>query len=617
VVCRDAGTAPLSRRPACFLRENTVMSPSRLGIPSPAVLTGALVMQRVPPVGPTVTAGEVFARFAHEPALVALAVVDGETVVGVVLRRTLIEKYAGLYTRDLFGGKPITHLMDDKPLIVEVHTDLYDLSRTITTQDIQSMFEAFVLTENGRYAGIGTGYDLMRAITEHTEARLYELAHFDGLTGLPNRLLFLDRLQQAMAQSTREERLVAIMMLDLDRFKAVNDTLGHSMGDELLKQIANRLRAAVREGDTIARLGGDEFTVLLPGVRSIHDATRVGEKILGLFSEPFVMNSHEIFITPSLGLSLYPFTESIDELLVNADTAMYRAKEAGGNCYEFYSTDMRTTAPRRLLLESSLRRALERGEFIVHYQPQAELDSGRIVGAEALLRWQHPELGLVSPSEFLPVAEETGLILAIGEWVLERVCQQARVWRSQRVPPLRVAINLSARQFYQKDFAHRVITAIARNGLDPRQLELELTEGALMQNTAGTLAILGELHGLGVRLAVDDFGTGYSSLSYLKRFPIDTVKIDRSFVADIARDADDAAIVSAIVAMAHGLGIRTVAEGVETCDQVEFLRKRGCDEIQGYLLGRPMPPGELVRFLGQPPHCVRLAATRAQAAAAR
>jgi diguanylate cyclase (GGDEF)-like protein len=571
-------------------------------------MTAASLMRPTAPLAPSTPVMQVYDLFAADPDLVALPVVDDGVPLGIVHRKKLIESFARPYTRDLFGKKPVAQFLADEPLVVEAHTELYDLSRIIMERGMQYMYEGFILTEGGRYAGIGTGYELMRAITEHTQERLYHLAHFDALTGLPNRLLFLDRLRQAIAQAARDERLVAIMMLDLDRFKTINDTLGHSVGDELLKHIAERLRTAVREGDTIARLGGDEFTVMLPHVRYIGDAARVAEKILGLFASPFAMNGHEIFITPSLGISMHPFTESMDELLVNADTAMYRAKEAGGNCFEFYRTEMSTASVRRLSLESALRRALERDELVVHYQPQAELSSGHIVGAEALLRWQHPELGLLPPAEFLPLAEETGLILAIGEWTLEHVCRQAQAWRSHGLPPLRLAVNLAARQFYQGDFARRVAATLARHGLDPRLLELELTEGVLMQNTQGTIAILAELHALGVRLAVDDFGTGYSSLSYLKRFPIDTVKIDRSFVADIPRDADDAAIVTAIIAMAHGLGIRAVAEGVETCEQMEFLRRRGCDEVQGFLLGRPLPSAGFEQLLREPPACTQLTA---------
>ena len=422
-----------------------------------------------------------------------------------------------------------------------------------------------------------------------SEERLQHLAHYDHLTHLPNRVLFLDRLEQALARARWHKRIVAVLFVNLDRFKVINDTVGHPIGDRVLKVIAERLNAAVREGDTVARLGGDEFAVALADLAEAHDVPRVAEKIIAALHPPMVIDEREFFVTASIGVSLHPGDgDDAETLLRNADIAMYRAKEKGKNNFQFYSPAMNAEAPKRLALETDLRRALERREYLLHYQPKVDLATGRVAGMEALLRWQHPKQGLISPLDFIPLLEETGLIVPVGEWVLRSACAQNKSWQEAGHAPLRVAVNLSARQFKQTGLVETVRVVLAETGLDPRFLELELTESILLEHTGESLATLRKFHDMGIHLALDDFGTGYSSLSYLKRFPIDSLKIDRSFVRDITTNPDDATIARTVIAMAHNLRMMAVAEGVETQEQLEFLRAHQCDQMQGYYFSRPL-----------------------------
>lgn len=444
---------------------------------------------------------------------------------------------------------------------------------------------------------ISTGKD----ITERMEnqERLRYLAYHDVLTNLPNRALFMDRLDHALSRIHRTHGPLAVLFMDLDRFKIINDTLGHNVGDRLLQTLSRRLIDSVREGDTVARFGGDEFAILLEDITQIDDVPPVAEKILDALGQAFVLeDGHELFVTTSIGISTYP-NDAGDSvtLLKNADTAMYRAKEKGRNGYQFYAPEMSTKAFERLSLETSLRHALEREEFLLYYQPQVDLETGRVIGMEALLRWQHPDLGLVQPTEFIPLLEDTGLIVPAGAWVLRTACTQARDWQDAGLGPGRVSINLSSRQFTGPDFLESIKRTLAETGLSPDSLELEITENVIMDNAQQTIETLQSLHAMGTRLAIDDFGTGYSSLSYLKRFPIDTLKIDRSFIRDIASDPGDAAIVKAIIAMAHSLKRNVIAEGVETEEQLTFLRANHCNGIQGYLFSRPLPPAEAACLL--------------------
>ena len=431
------------------------------------------------------------------------------------------------------------------------------------------------------------------------EEMIRHLAYFDALTGLPNRMLFNDRLAQALAHSRRRgARGLAIMFLDLDRFKTINDTLGHGAGDDLLRTAAARVTSALREEDTVARLGGDEFLFLLPELDDVEDAARVARKVLAELAEPFAIQGHELHVTGSLGITMFPFDAADAEGLIrNADTALYRAKEQGGNRYQLYSPAMNAIAFKRLVLENSLRHAIERDELTLHYQPFVSLKDGTFVGVEALIRWMHPELGLVSPEEFIPLAEETGLIVQLTHWVLHTACSQMKTWQDAGIELQTMSVNVSARRFSTSDLPRTVSAALAATGLDGRFLCLELTESVMMENAEETIATLEELKKLGVRISIDDFGTGYSSLSYLKRLPIDTLKIDQSFVRNIPADTDDAAIAMLIISMAHSLKLSVVAEGVETEEQMRSLQSQNCDVMQGYLVSRPLTGADMTAML--------------------
>ncbi|ACD94429.1 EAL domain-containing response regulator [Trichlorobacter lovleyi] len=436
-------------------------------------------------------------------------------------------------------------------------------------------------------------------VTDRTRAEqeIHHLANYDTLTGLPNRNLLHDRLQQAIVQAARVQGSVGVLFLDLDRFKGVNELLGHRAGDQLLRTVAERLRVCVRESDTLARAGGDEFVIILSVVSDEDGISSAASKILAIISEPFVIEERELYLTASIGVAVYP-TDGADvqSLLKHADLAMYQAKDMDRNNFQFFSSDLNVKVMERMVLESSLRRALERDEFQLLYQPQVDVITGSVVGFEALLRWHHPDLGTISPEKFIPLAEETGLILSIGEWVLRTACRQAKIWQDAGLRPVRMAVNLSGRQFRMK--LDEIVAAILlETGFDPRWLELELTESILMRNASDNIELLQALTAMGCSLSIDDFGTGYSSLAYLKHFPLERLKIDRSFVRDVTTNPDDRAIAKIIIDMAHTLKMEVTAEGVEEREQLELLKRYGCREMQGFFFSRPVPAASAEKLL--------------------
>ena len=424
------------------------------------------------------------------------------------------------------------------------------------------------------------------------------VAMHDSLTSLPNRVMFNQRLEHALAHAERHARRLAVMFIDLDRFKIINDTLGHEAGDQLLREVAQRLSENLRAGDTVARLGGDEFVVLLEDAGEPLDLGTVAQKLISALTPNYMISGREVHITASIGISAYPADATdMRSLLKYADIAMYRAKEQGRNTFQFYSSSMNRHSMEQLTLESRLRGALEREELVLHYQPIVDVQSGYVTGMEALVRWQHPEAGLLPPAKFIALAEETGLIVPIGEWVLHTACKQQREWHALAVPPIKIAVNLSPRQFMHRDLMQDIVRVVTKTECNAAYLELEITEGTVMHNAARAIALLGQLKEMGIRIAVDDFGTGYSSLAYLKRFPINCLKIDRSFISDIPADAGNRAITEAIIAMGHRLGLKVIAEGVETAAQLDFLRLHRCDEMQGYYFAKPMPAAEATALL--------------------
>jgi diguanylate cyclase (GGDEF)-like protein len=533
---------------------------------------------------------------------------DGYPASKISYRETLDSWEGALAERHIVETYVPVHVYDAAPVeaVLEVYNDVTEQVSAaqrsqwkILAAVLGAMLLVYVVLQLilARYQRLLGEKERERAAQEE---RIRHQAYHDALTGLPNRASFTEHLEEAMRRAKRAGWPLAILFLDLDLFKRVNDSLGHDAGDRLLRVAAERIRRAVREADMLFRMGGDEFTVLLEDLRGPEEAAMVAGRVLEGIAEPLQLQHHEISVSASIGIALYPRDDVVGERLVKAaDTAMYRAKELGRNRYAFFAREMNERVESQIMIEAALRRALKNDEFVLHYQPRVSAATGRATGAEALLRWKHPEWGLVEPARFVPLLEETGLVVPVGAWVLAEACKQARAWQAAGLPPLRVSVNLSSRQFRSEALFDAVSEALRSSDLSPQYLELELTESLLVENVDHAMGVMGKLKAIGTAISIDDFGTGYSSLGYLKRFPIDSLKIDKSFVRDIATSPKDAAIVKAISALARSLGMGLIAEGVEEPWQVEFLRARHCTEMQGYLFSRPLPPESLVDALAR------------------
>ena len=549
---------------------------------------------------------EEYFRLAFSQAAVGIAHLDANGRITRANRK--ISEILGYHADELPGLtiQQITHI-DDSPGAADlfarllsgaigeyarekryIHKDGHAVWVNVTVSSMQDAI--------GRQSYIAVLEDI--SPRKRAEERLLHMASHDVLTGLPNRLLLQDRLEQAILKTQRTSRQVAVLFMDLDRFKNVNDSLGHEAGDQLIAEIGRRLSSAVRGSDTVSRQGGDEFVIVLPELASADNAVTAAQNIIAALAAPVLLHGQEIFPSASIGISIYPqHGANAKTVLMNADTAMYEAKAAGGNCFHFYSDGMGIKALGHLKLEAALQRALEREEFVLHYQPQVDIKSGRVVGVEALLRWQPIGAPMVGPAEFIPVAEATGLIVPIGKWVLAAACEQHKRWRDAGLPDLQISVNLSARQFQEQDLALHIDELLRQQACTASWLSLEITESVVMQNPDAAAATLLALSRMGIHVAIDDFGTGYSSLSSLKRFPIHTLKIDHSFVRDINTDADDAIIVKSMIALAHNMKMSVVAEGVENVGQLDFLRDHGCDQMQGYFFSKPVPAAQLDEML--------------------
>ncbi|MBC8212184.1 MAG: EAL domain-containing protein [Gammaproteobacteria bacterium] len=510
-----------------------------------------------------------------------------------------------------------THPDDKKNLILSINESIdkhtpYNFSHRIILPDgsqriVHEQAEIILSAEGKPVRLQGTIQDITSR--KQAENQIQHLAYYDTLTGLPNRTHFKLIAKRTLDRANNEGIKAALMYIDLDQFKRINDTIGHDAGDNLLKNIADNLTHALRATDVVSitgqgttsylsRLGGDEFTILVDGFINSHKIAQVAQRVLEHLGQPVTLNDLEYYITGCMGIAIYPDDgEDIDTLLKHADIAMYQAKKRGRNDFQFYASRLNQNTRERLGMETRLRRALDKDELILHYQPQVSAINGEVIGLEALVRWQHDESGLVPPGDFIPIAEECGLIHPIGDWVLETACHQARKWQKAGLPAIRMSVNLSSHQFHQKNFIQNVTNILQGTGLDPQYLELEMTESVIMQQLKKTITDLNDLKQLGLSLSIDDFGTGYSSMSYLKRFPLDTLKIDRSFVTDITTDSSDAAIIKAIITLAKSLDLMTIAEGVEKIEQLTFLQQQGCDLIQGFYFSRPIPALEIEKYL--------------------
>ncbi len=546
--------------------------------------------------------------FLTDPKLYALPVVNKMNIpVGLIDRHLFVEYFSRLYVPEIYGKRTVVQFLKEtfatspetSPIIVDESTGIDDAAKIIVNAGMQHMVTGIIVTREGKYLGLASGHDLLNEITLRKQSDLYFLAHFDHLTRLPNRMLFGDRLMQACRDSIRNESLVGLMFIDVDRFKQVNDSLGHGVGDILLCAIAARLKASARESDTVARLGGDEFAILMENLSDPAFPKIVAQRIVESMQDQVIISGHSLSITVSIGIAIYPTDDTdVTVLLTKADTAMYEAKSIGRNGFFSYAPNLLMYNSEKMSLETELKNAVKNNEFVLHYQPKVSLNNGQVIGVEALVRWQHPTRGLLSPIHFIPLAEENGVIVDIGNWVFREACTQHRRWTDASYPATHMAINVSSLQFRKAGFVDSLKSIFSETGVNPNFIEIELTESTLMHNEAGILEKLNQLKEIGVRLSIDDFGTGYSNLNYLKQFPIDSIKIDQSFIRDIDITPVNESIVRAIVTLANSLSMTSIAEGTESHSELEVVKRCLCDVAQGYHYAKPLSPHDLIEWLG-------------------
>jgi diguanylate cyclase (GGDEF)-like protein len=555
---------------------------------------------------------EVLDRFLENSGLYAIPVIDHERrPLALVDRNVFVEFFAKTFTRELFGRRQVYDVIHHadyrghEPIVVEEESSIEDVAQIIISAGMHHMVTGFVVTREGRYAGVANGHDLLNLITQRKQAELFYLAHYDHLTGVPNRTLLGDRIKQACLDAERKGNMVALLFIDVDRFKTINDSLGHSFGDAVLHDLVMRLKASARKSDTVARIGGDEFVILMDNLAIPEDADIVAGRVLDAMRIPMELLGHSLVVTVSIGIAIFPRDDTdVSRLLAKADAAMYLAKEAGRDGFRVYAEGNALYDPSRLSLQNELRQAIENGELRLYFQPQVHIATRQICGVEALVRWPHPVRGMVSPSEFIPLAEESGLILKLGEWVLREACRQLNEWEAKGYTDMRMSINVSAVQFHQASFVEQLRSIVEESGVNPHNIELELTESVLMHNVGDVIETLTCVRALGVSLAIDDFGTGYSSLNYLRRFPINRLKIDQSFVRDIEHTPTNETIIKAIIALAASLSLDIVAEGIEKDSEQTVLEGLGCSEGQGYLFSRPLPALEITNLIEANSHGV-------------
>ena len=603
------GLPPAIPAASTKLRNRTGMEsyPDMVALELPDSPSVRRLLKYVSPAATTTICMDIVNRFLDEESLYALPVVDSANgPVTLLDRHIFLEFFSRPYVREVYGNKTIVHFLNTKqmtyrcktPIMVDEASSIDDVAQIIIDAGMQHMVSGFIVTQNEQYAGIANGHDLLQDITHRKQDELYYLAHYDQLTKIPNRMLFNDRLTQACREASRKGTLVGLLFIDVDRFKQINDSMGHRFGDLLLVALAAHLQSCARDCDTVGRLGGDEFAILMDTPQDADSINLLSKRVVDSMREPFQLLGKELYVTVSVGTSIFPSDDTeIEGLFVKADTAMYEAKTKGRNGFQEYIPGLSIYSADRMSLESDLRAALRDNEFVLHYQPQICLTTDQVVGVEALIRWRHPKHGLLSPLHFIPTAEENGLIVEIGRWVLREACRQCRQWIDAHHAALRIAVNISALEFRQADFVEQVQTILNETGIAPSHIELELTESIMMHNVGAVLAILNELKRMGIFLAIDDFGTGFSSLNYLRRFPIDRLKIDQSFVQGIDHTPANESIVRAITSLAHNLSMEVVAEGAESVAELAILKACQCNEAQGYWFAKPMPADDVMPWI--------------------